>query len=601
MKTLHRFPSIALSAVLFLAFAGTLSAKKLNLPLRSADALSGSAFAKRVSALPLKEREEAVWKEAMAGNVPEFLRELVPVTVSETTEGRANTIVYYVTPDYLAIGANDDYFPMPLTPFTAQKIADQLGCSLPTPKMVNQIYSNALVKLTPSPMTPGAAMVTMPAFIEHNETVRKQRAETLAKFPLGSLTAGHKKDVVISNKLLAGVGKVAIYGWHKPDGLPIQPVYTGHTAAWADYSHGIRLVDSEVKVNGKTSTLEKVLGDAAFASLLSNEGPMKQPRYVLTEFPEEKGKIPVKAGTNAVAIASKGSFPNETVKEMKFEPEVRIQINAPATLDPKKKLLLIFFTLPNGNTIEQSVGKELKAGDDWHFNIQHIGAQTRFLREKLPDQNIVVAYLESGLKSWPAWRKKHGDADLPKVIELVKSQFKGFETSIVLSGHSGGGSFIFGYLNTQEKIPAEIERIAFLDSNYAYDSALHHAKFTAWLKASDRHALQILAYHDDIALLDGKTFVSAAGGTWGKSHAMLADFEKDFSLEKKVAGNLEKDSALNGRLQFLLLENPEKKIFHTVQVEKNGFIQVMLAATPLEEKDYQYFGERAYWKFIGKE
>ena len=56
-------------------------------------------------------------------------------------------------------------------------------------------------------------------------------------------------------------GKVAIYGWHKPDGKPIQPLYTGHTASWVDYSHGIRLVSRRMTVNGEAKTIDEVLAD----------------------------------------------------------------------------------------------------------------------------------------------------------------------------------------------------------------------------------------------------------------------------------------------------------------------------------------------------
>ncbi|MBD0375804.1 MAG: hypothetical protein ICV51_09270 [Flavisolibacter sp.] len=58
------------------------------------------------------------------------------------------------------------------------------------------------------------------------------------------LIAGIKKDIVITGKLLHDPkpNRVAIYGWHKLDGNPIQPLYTGHVNWYVDYSHGIRLV-----------------------------------------------------------------------------------------------------------------------------------------------------------------------------------------------------------------------------------------------------------------------------------------------------------------------------------------------------------------------
>ena len=329
--------------------------------------------------------------------------------------------------------------------------------------------------------------------------------------------------------------------------------------------------------------------------------------------PKDWDKIPVK-GTNISAVApppiktvtladfQPGQF-GERIISYAIEPEVKVHINVPGTFAPNKKLKLVFYTLPNGNTIEQTIGRSLEAsGDNWHFNIQHIGAQTRFLREVFSnDCSVVVVYLESGEKSWPTWRKDH--ADLPKfipgIIDSIKPIFKDFDVRITLGGHSGGGSFIFGYLNAVDKIPDDIERIAFLDSNYAYDAAQgHRDKLMQWLNASDRHFLSVLAYNDAVALLKGKTiFVTPEGGTWGRTHAMLKDMS-----ELNFTGDTNADpqvfTALHGRVKFLLKENPDKKIFHTVQVEKNGFIQSILSGTPHEGKGYDYFGEAAYTKWI---
>jgi hypothetical protein len=185
---------------------------------------------------------------------------------------------FFVAPDYLALGSDDDFFLTPLTPLTAQAIADGLNCFLPTPKMVDDIYANAAVKLTPDPIPPSPAMTSIAVFVRHDKMVCAQRKGR----PLGALVAGHKKDVVIANKVFATQGKVAIYGWHKPDGKPIQPLYTGHSASWVDYSHGIRLVSRRLLLDGKPKTIEEVLADPALANLLSNEGVMLRTRYELT-------------------------------------------------------------------------------------------------------------------------------------------------------------------------------------------------------------------------------------------------------------------------------------------------------------------------------
>jgi hypothetical protein len=46
------------------------------------------------------------------------------------------------------------------------------------------------------------------------------------------------------------------------------------------------------------------------------------------------------------------------------------------------------------------------------------------------------------------------------------------------------------------------------------------------------------------------------------------------------------------------MENPERKILHTVQVERNGFIHAMLSGTAAEGKGYDYFGERVFTNWI---
>lgn len=259
-------------------------------------------------------------------------------------------------------------------------------------------------------------------------------------------------------------------------------------------------------------------------------------------------------------------------------------------------------TSKEGNTIEQTIGKVMKSSDDWHNDIQHIGAQTRFLRSLIPDKAVVVVYLENALKSWPAWRKKYGNELIPHVINTVKGLFATNHVEVVLSSHSGGGSFIFGYLNAVEKIPDDIIRIDFLDSDYAYERALgHQEKLVHWLGEGTNRFLCVLAYDDASGLLDGKPFVSAAGGTWGKSHAMQRDLAEAFSFTGRTNQNFERYSALDGRVQFILRENPDRKILHTIQVELNGFIHSIVCGTTNENREYEYFGERAYSKWIETE
>jgi hypothetical protein len=575
-------------------------AQPLNLPPRGTNALGGKAFAEKVSALSFAEREQEILNEVLAGNVPALFRKFCPVTVMNIAGDKTNIATFYAAPEYLAIGSDEDYFLTPISPNTAQRIADQLGCVLPTRKMVDAIYASAEVKLAPAPIPPSAAMTTVPVFVQHNEMVRTQRVAFVKEHPLGALVAGHKKDVVISRQLSSVTNRVAIYGWHQTNGAAIQPLYLGHTAAWVDYSHGIRLVQRDMMVNGEAKTVADVLADPRLCGLISDEDVITNARYPTNPVsPAASAKIDLPWPEKFTASPHFG----EMIREIELPNDVRILINSPAresfALD--KAVLLIFFALPNGNTIEQTIGKVTKPGDDWHFDIQHIGAQTRFLRAELTNRTIVVAYLEAATKSWPAWRKNHHDQSIVRILDDVREIFAGRKLEVVLTGHSGGGSLTFGYLNAVEKIPDDVVRIAFLDSNYAYEKQLHAEKLKRWLADSDEHHLCVLAYHDSVALLNGKTFVSELGGTWGRSHAMLEDLSAQFKFTSRTNDGLETFSALGGQTQFLLKENPERKILHTVQVERNGFIHTIVSGTTEEGRGYEYFGERTYTKWIQDE
>jgi hypothetical protein len=103
-----------------------------------------------------------------------------------------------------------------------------------------------------------------------------------------------------------------------------------------------------------------------------------------------------------------------------------------------------------------------------------------------------------------------------------------------------------------------------------------------------------------VALLNGKTFVSDQGGTWGRSLAMQKDLAEHFMFESEMKADWRRFTATDGRTKFLLRENPSKIVLHTRQVEWNGFIHAMLTGTPLENQNYEYFGPRAYEQWIGK-
>jgi hypothetical protein len=281
--------------------------------------------------------------------------------------------------------------------------------------------------------------------------------------------------------------------------------------------------------------------------------------------------------------------------------DVIININAPSQLNPGGKTYLIFYALPNGNSIEWTKGKKLKPGDDWHFDIQHIAAQTRFVRHLDKKNNYIIVYLMAAQKSWPAWKRNKPDSiyTIKNMVDSISHLFKKFQPEIILNSHSGGGSFIFDYLDAVENIPADVKRIAFFDSDYGYEEAKHTNKLVNWLQQNKANKLLVLAYNDSIVIYNGKPLVSATGGTWYRSRLMQRNLAAAFDFSTIADTAFINHKALDGRIQIILKENPAGLIYHTEQVAGNGFILSLLSATKFNRKKYfTYFGERVYQKFI---
>lgn len=559
-------------AAFALAAATAAAAAELPLPARPADALGGAAIVERIAGLDREAREEFILAEVRRGNVPDFWRRFVTVPVAGGS--------IEVAPDYLAVGGDGDYFLAPLTDRTAQRVAEALDCVLPTRKMADLIWRAAPLKLEPRPIAPSDAMTSVPDMAAHNALVGGQRRAALRAHPPGTLVAGHKKDVVRTPRQERRPGRVAIYGWHRPDGTAIQPLSLAHDHGYVDYSHGVRLVRRALTLRGRPTTVGAVLADDTDWTVLGDEGP-----YAGHDGTTLRSVYPAAHGE-----AWSGFHVRDDVRVLSSRPEPRAEGGGGR---------VVLYALPAGNTIEQTIGRKTAEGEDWHFEIQHIGAQTRWLRARGGRPDLTVWYLESEGRSWAQWCRAQADGRRSgELVHLARTMHPG--ARITLAGHSAGGALIFNYLDGVAGIPDDIERIAFLDGNYAYDSGKGHAeKLAAWLQATAEHRLCVLAYEDHRALLDGRAFVSETGGTWGRSLAMLADLGRRFAFAVADEGDgLERHSALGGRVTFLLRRNPERKVWHTRLVELNGFIEAMLGGTAEAGRGYRYLGERAYLEMI---
>jgi len=250
----------------------------LRIPPRPAGALTGSQFAAATSKASGAERQQRAVDELLAGNVPTFLRTLVPVALGAAggTARQAATAAadpdawIWVLPDYLAIGSDEDFLRIPLTLPRAIEIARAWDMYLPTRKMVDAVYHQAEVKLAPRPMPAGPQMRSSDYYLRHQRLIEAARAGR----PLGALTAGHKKDIVLTKRLLRRTDHIAIYGWHRSEGDAIQPLSTVHGARYADYSHGLRLVDALALYGGAERRLDTLLVDTTTAAIFSYEGEL---------------------------------------------------------------------------------------------------------------------------------------------------------------------------------------------------------------------------------------------------------------------------------------------------------------------------------------
>lgn len=220
-------------------------------------------------------RDSFVLREVFAGNVPGFLKKFVAVhvTATDSASGRKLEATYYVSPDYLSVGRDDDWARVNITPRAAQQIADSLQCFLPTRKMVDDIYLAAKLRLEPVPMY--AFRDSTPTMWQHHLIVEGQRRGRKG------LIAGIQKDVVISGRVIrdSRPDRVAIYGWHMPGGKPIQPLYTGHVFWWVDYSQAIRLVYRRIRVGRQWMDYTDVLSDPVLRHLLCDETDCDFYRY----------------------------------------------------------------------------------------------------------------------------------------------------------------------------------------------------------------------------------------------------------------------------------------------------------------------------------
>lgn len=233
--------------------------------------MKGSEFVAAWTGKSRIQRDAAVVAAARDGHIVRW--PLVPV---DFAEGR-----FFVWSDYLAIGTPEDFVRVPVGGDAAQAIADILGMVLPTKKMVDMIWGAAQTKVAPLPWGPpyDASMLSIARADAHNKRIEEQLSKLGKR---DGIIAGHKKDIVISNALAGAPDRVAIYGWHRLNGTPIQGPQVNaksHELNYSDYSHGVRLVHPTMILDGVEQLVLNVVQDKFLWRELSDEGPLTVLRY----------------------------------------------------------------------------------------------------------------------------------------------------------------------------------------------------------------------------------------------------------------------------------------------------------------------------------
>jgi hypothetical protein len=303
----------------------------------------------------------------------------------------------------------------------------------------------------------------------------------------------------------------------------------------------------------------------------------------------------------AIPLTAAPTSAAESARFAAAAPDVRIYSNAPGDDDSSKAERLLIFALPNGNTLEQTLGCKMAPGLDWHYDIQHVLAQTRLVRSLVPEERLTLVCAEAQGLSWPTWRgsRADGNARIAAMVEQWRREYGGEKARVTLSGHSGGGSFIFGMIEGVDEIPAWIDRIAILDANYAFDAAKHKDKLVRWLEGDDSRRLTVLAYDDRNIELNGEKVVGPDGGTFRATARMVDAFRPHWPIDVMDGEPFTEYSGLGGRMRFYVHKNPRNKILHTALVgDMNGLIHAQTLGTPAEETWGTFGGPRAYEAYV---
>jgi len=264
----------------------------------------------------------------------------------------------------------------------------------------------------------------------------------------------------------------------------------------------------------------------------------------------------------------RGEWTHEEVTE-----DARIVTNVDPRFDPQRPSIVVVYALPNGNTIEQTLGRKRNEGESFRFDIQHVLAQTRLLRA-LVAENVVLVCLEEKALSWPVWVRRHADAPArARALLLAQAPFV-TAPRYVWASHSGGGSLVLAAVDGGP-IPAEVDTLVFLDSHYAFEEKTGEGKkLGAWIAASATHRLVAIAYDDRNVRLHKRRVVGPKGGSYRATDRMrIALQHTGLSFAHDRVGPFDRYLAAGGRVDLRVHPNKENRILHSALVsDENGYL-----------------------------
>lgn len=249
----------------------------------------------------------------------------------------------------------------------------------------------------------------------------------------------------------------------------------------------------------------------------------------------------------------------------------RSAVNVGPGFDLERPTLAIVYATPNGNTLEETLGRRRADGEAFRYDIQHVLAQTRLLRSAMPDTNVVLAVVEEKGLSWPTWVKHEGRPTARSVLAEPIAFLP--SASVVWASHSGGGSLVLAAIQ-EAPIPSEVTTVAFLDSHYAFEEGSGHGRrLAAWLRANEAHRLVAIAYDDRRIRLHGRPVVSKKGGSFRATDRLRDALRHEgFPLSHDHVGPFDRYLAASGRVDLRVHPNRENRILHSALVsDENGF------------------------------